>query len=252
MITGLDTSSSTVSALPALARAGYRWIGRYYSRNPRKNLTLDEAQTAARFGLSIVSVWEAAGDHLANFNPKQALADALDANRQADLCLQPRGAPIYFAVDFDPAPAELDEILRYFRDVRASSLRPAGVYGSGLVCQTLLDQKMVEKCWLAGALGWRGSRDFLASNRWSIRQHLPAEGPVGLSIDPDETQEEVEFGAWVPEGQTAPVRDPAAVREATRALQAALVPYGYPPGEIDGDPGPKTLTALAEFRRSKK
>jgi lysozyme len=44
-------------------------------------------------------------------------------------------------------------------------------------------------------------------------------------------------------------RDPMAVADATKALQTALVPYGYA-GLIDGDPGPQTLRAIAEYRRS--
>lgn len=47
-----------------------------------------------------------------------------------------------------------------------------------------------------------------------------------------------------------PTRNPETVIMAIKALQTALVPYGYA-GKIDGAAGPMTQAALAEFRRSR-
>lgn len=253
-ITGLDCASPVTAALPALKRAGYQWVGRYYSRSPAKNLTRVEAVAIAAAGLRVVTVWEARGDQASSFSRSQGSADGGAALAQAHACGQPLGTPIYFAVDFDASPQELDEIGAYFSAARAALVRQylIGVYGSGIVCQMLLNGGEVDRAWLGGAMGWRGSRDFLASNRWQIRQHPPVAGPgVPFQIDQNETQGD--FGGWVPDGAvsppspTPPVRDPQAVIAAAKVLQTALVPYGYR-GRIDGDFGLQSQAALQAFR----
>lgn len=46
-----------------------------------------------------------------------------------------------------------------------------------------------------------------------------------------------------------PPRDRAVAVAIVKALQTALIPWGYA-GKIDGDPGRQTLAAIAEFRRA--
>ncbi len=259
MITGFDCATPVIGYLPALKAAGYQWVGRYYSHNPRKNLTLAEAVAIAAVGLRVVSVWESRGDQISSFSNPQGVLDGVDALRQAAACGQPVGTPIYFAVDFDAASQEMDQIGAYFAGAKfgLGGRYLTGVYGSGLVCQTLLNGGEATRAWLGGAMGWRGSRDFLAGNRWQIRQHPPITGPTGVpfQIDPNEVQGSVGFGSWTPVGAIepgpfVPVHNPAAVVAAVKALQTALVPYGYR-GSIDGDFGPQSQAAMTLFRNQK-
>lgn len=258
MITGFDCAAPVTDYLPAIKAAGYQWIGRYYSHHPAKSLTRDEADAIAAAGLRIVTVWEAAGDSIAGFGAAKGFADGAAALAQAHACGQPLGTPIYFAVDFDAAPQQLDEIGAYFAAVKTAlgGQYLVGVYGSGLVCQMLLNGGEATRTWLGGAMGWRGSRDFLAGNRWQIRQHPPIDGPPGVpfQIDPNEVQGAIGFGSWVPDGAVvasvpAPpsARDPQAVIAAIKALQTVLVSYGYR-GRIDGDWGRQSQTAMQAFK----
>jgi hypothetical protein len=64
----------------------------------------------------------------------------------------------------------------YFREVnrvlKADGRYKIGGYGSGLVCEHLLDKKLVSYCWLAMSTGWPRSKEFLASGRWNlVQQH---------------------------------------------------------------------------------
>ena len=45
-----------------------------------------------------------------------------------------------------------------------------GGYGSGATCNMLLKNKLVDFCWLAMSSGWPGSKQFLASGKWSLVQ----------------------------------------------------------------------------------
>lgn len=63
---------------------------------------------------------------------------------------------------------------RYFRSVnqvlKADGKYKIGAYGSGSVCQHLLNKELVDYCWLAMSTGWPGSKEFHASGKWSLVQ----------------------------------------------------------------------------------
>jgi hypothetical protein len=48
-----------------------------------------------------------------------------------------------------------------------------GAYGSGLICRHLLNQKLVDFCWLGQSTGWPGYQDFRNSQKWSLIQAEP-------------------------------------------------------------------------------
>lgn len=77
--------------------------------------------------------------------------------------------------------AILPFVAQYFDDVRAVFDQhraqtgigyEIGGYGSGLVCDHLLTQGKIRRCWLAQSTGWPGYDAFSASNRWALRQQL--------------------------------------------------------------------------------
>ena len=106
---------------------------------------------------------------------------------------QPAGSAVYFAVDFDASAAEIrTAIIPYFRGVARAFAEDnglpvyrVGVYGSGAVCAAVLDAGLAELAWLSCSTGWSGSRAFLASGRWTLKQRLPAL-IAGLDADPDD------------------------------------------------------------------
>ncbi len=67
-------------------------------------------------------------------------------------------------------------VKHYFAEVnrvlKADGHYRVGGYGSGATCNMLLKNKLVDFCWAAMSTGWPGSKQFLASGRWSMAQQL--------------------------------------------------------------------------------
>lgn len=212
MTKGFDSARPVGGIVPKIKAAGVRFVGRYFSRNPKKNLSAIEAQALSAAGINIVSVWEAAGDHIGAFSAQSGLSDGDDALDCAVSVGQPEGTCIYFAVDFDVGGGDVaTHIIPYFAAVKSvlGDAYKIGVYGSGLVCHALLARQQVSYAWLGGAMGWTGSRGFAS---WNIRQGLPSDPyHFGFQIDPDESRGD-DYGQWIlPERNntlTAPEQTP--------------------------------------------
>lgn len=199
-IQGYDTAETAVPLIAKSLAAKMGFVGRYYGGSPGKDLTLDEARALSDAGLKIVTVFEAHGDSIANFNAAQGAKDAAAALKLALACCQPKGTPIYFAVDCDPTPAQISaNIIPYFaaiKGVLAPAGYPVGNYGSGDVCTTLHFMELATYHWVGGAMGWRGSRAYAAGNRWHILQHLPGDPHgFGRQVDPNDAIDG-DFGGW--------------------------------------------------------
>src|SRR5918997_345674 len=189
----IDTNRRVTNKLTCLGNAGVRSVIRYYARvtrQPEKELTRDEAEAIIEAGLSIGVVSQGAGNSPASFSRQKGLLDGAYARNKGAEIGQPSGSTIYFAVDYDASEGELSaNIIPYFEAV-AETFAPGdglpdydiGVYGSGLVCATLLDRGLASRTWLSQSMGFRGSRTFKRSNRWTISQQLPS--PLcGISVD---------------------------------------------------------------------
>jgi hypothetical protein len=164
---GLDTPQSAMNVASLLKADGMEFVARYYFAGGsfKKLLTKAEAQVITQAGLWIVSVFESGRPVAASyFTTEQAIEDAANAYLCAVHAGQPAGSVIYFAVDGDIAPDDLPAITHYFQIVH-DNLKPrgylVGVYGSGLVCQTLSELGLVAKTWLSMSSGWRGYQDWL-------------------------------------------------------------------------------------------
>lgn len=127
-----------------------------------------------------------------------------------------------------PPEAILPYIRTYFEQIAAvfaehtartgQSYRIGG-YGSGLVCDFVLERGLVDFCWLAQSTGWPGYKDFLTSGRWSLEQQLvttcrdwprKSGGPVSLDFN-RVADGRPDFGQWnepAPRSRsyTAPIR----------------------------------------------
>jgi hypothetical protein len=215
----IDASFDCGDKAALLHGAGVRTIIRYYSRDtirPTKRLTLAEARQFAAAGLRIGIVHEGRrGDRPDNYDHDCGFADGQYAQHYGlEVIGQPRGTAIYFGIDFDATAAQIrDRILPYFQglaDGMSALGGPAyevGVYGSGRTCAAVLDAGLATKAWLAQSTGWAGYTQFLASNRWTMSQAMPAT-IAGVPCDPDTTGIDKEIGDFL---LTEPVADTPAV-----------------------------------------
>lgn len=196
---GLDTEEYCGNLSPG----SVDFVCRYYSRpgNP-KNLTPQEAKAVSALGISIVSVFETSATRAIGASAADGVDDATLAIDQAHACGQPQGSAIYFAVDGDIADASQvhDYTAGFAATCRAAGYR-VGVYGGGNVCAYLRGSGLVDFAWLSGALGFTGSRQYLAEGQWHIRQYVGNALGLevgGLDIDADSGQgdDPQGIGAW--------------------------------------------------------
>ena len=164
-----------------IARRGVKTVIRYYNhRNssalPTKRLESNEAASLEQAGLSLAVVFQqrgGAGGHIEDLDAQSGRADARRAVELATNLDQPHGSAIYFAVDHDYfRQSEVRRIVPYFEEVRnrfGTDYR-IGVYGSGTIGRAMLDRGLVDFVWLAGAVGWSGTRDMLRTDDWALFQ----------------------------------------------------------------------------------
>lgn len=153
--------------------------------------------------MKIVAVWENGFPTTASyFSFKKGIADGTAAYAYAEMTIhQPALTPIYFAVDYDASPSDATgPILEYFRGIVSAfnnmkGSSPGyfiGVYGSGLICRTLLDAGMVTYAWLAQSKGWRESSTFNHYNLKQLMQKMECSGNGGITGDPNESPNDKE------------------------------------------------------------
>lgn len=199
----LDTSQNSHNFVGCMARSGVTAIGRYYTRrrtNP-KILTVDEARALSAAGIRIWPVYQNRHREPTDFGPvkgRQEAEDALDYAR--NVINQPVGSAIYFAADFDASAATLNNSIRPHFEAIARVFAAAGnpyrigVYGSGLVCQGLLDARLAQFTWLSHSSGFRGTAQFKRSRRWNILQLLGVDNFCGFDDDVDPNEINVNNG----------------------------------------------------------
>lgn len=244
---GIDAAFDLSPYTATLQRAGIGWAGRYYSRNPNKDLSPREAQALAAAGIALVSVFEAQGDRVASFTAAQGALDAQVALACAAECGQPAGSTIYFAVDFDAGEAEIAQhVVPYFQAIAGALVGKyvVGAYGSGLVLSRLQARGLAQRLWLAQAGGWAHG---------SLAVPDIKQGPVsaavipGHEVDTDESLSDT-FGAWGPAAAARP--GDGEIVATVKVLQGQLQARGFYKARLDGIAGPQTLAALAAWEHA--
>jgi len=198
--TGIDCANDCSKLGASIKAAGAGFVGRYYrtAHSRYDALTFAEVKSLSTAGLDVVALWESASDKADHFAYSSGVDEGTSAYRQALLSGQPRGTPIYFAVDFDASSTQIaGPILDYFKGIAdgfntISGNAPAfkvGVYGSGLVCAWLKNHNLVTHTWLAMSRKWAG---FNYSD-WNIKQGaaLP-----GLGFDHDSDTARADYGGF--------------------------------------------------------
>src|SRR3984893_16620295 len=205
----LDTSQNSHNLVACLKDKGITAIGRYYTkrRTNSKILTVDEARKLSDAGIKIWAVYQNRHRKPVDFSSVKGKQEAQDALDYAQTVIkQPAGSAIYFSADFDASLAALNSAIRpHFEAIVAAFAAAAnpyriGVYSSGLVCKSLLDNRLVQLTWLSQSSGFRGSPEFKASRRWNILQNLPVRHFCNFEddIDPDQINaDNGDFGGFL-------------------------------------------------------
>jgi hypothetical protein len=208
---GISTNRRCDPFAPCLRENGNQFVFRYHSRTttqPEKRISPVEAAELARGDLDIATVYQDRARLPADFGFARGRLDGLAAHAFAAQIGQPPGSAIYFAVDADFTPREVNGlIVPYFKGLHAgmdeaaggTSTNSIGVYGSGLVCATVRDREHLARfAWLAEATRWFGSDTFTT---WDVRQHRNAgERLCGLGDAWQRCEARDEFGQFRPLG----------------------------------------------------
>ena len=206
----IDTNRNVTKIAAPLKSAGAVTVLRYISAiNPAGEKTVKdaEARAIAAAGLRLGLVCEGWGD----FAHGGISAGA--GERDGEFCrdyLPKLGAPVsaivVYAVDTDATAGEIAKlVIPYFRAVNAAvgGKHRIGVYGSGAVCEAVMDAGLAVLSMTACSLGWSGTRAYLAANKQGLRQHLPGTNPMlaplHLDYDPNDVRAGVtDIGDYVP------------------------------------------------------
>ena len=177
----VDTSVPVDDAfLGTMKEVGVGTIIRYYDHVDEtirgKTLHKSERDLIAGHGFAIAVVFQHYNQKFASFTPERGAADAKRSLVLAEENSQPPNSAIYFGVDGGwKTPEQLANIEAYFRAVAAGMAGSGyriGVYGSGLVCRTLLGKGLAELCWLSNARTWPEYEPYRRSLKWKLLQRL--------------------------------------------------------------------------------
>jgi len=199
---GIDLPIDSRDVSSELRGSGVDFVARYY-RDPASRwptLSAEEARTVSSAGMRIVVVFESHSHQPAYFSYATGYNDGQTAYRQARQIDQPPGSAIYFAVDYNAPPPDIQgPIDRYFRGVLAGMTAAAGhgpeyrigVYGSGAVCQYMKQMRLARYTWLSNSTAWYG---YNRLTDWDIRQgmRLPS-----LTFDHDSNEARGEYGGFL-------------------------------------------------------
>lgn len=273
MIIGFDADQDCARVAHAAKAKGASFVCRYL-----KNLTTVEREALHAAGLAIVLIFESTADRAMGGAPSGA-TDGARALNQAKALGAPEGAAIYATADFDPTPAQEDDVLAYFAgfrtqirgltatsgDLNTFSGFALGIYASGAICQLALDQSVADYAWLAGGLRMRGSQAFHDTGRAAIEQDVGDKRglDLGIGIDSDIALVE-DYGSWQqppaqavsPPPPISPQRvlrltDPPTTGPDVGHLQSQLASLGFDPGTIDGVFGKRTAAAVRALQTAR-
>jgi hypothetical protein len=178
-----------------LTAAGYKFVVRYLSHSPEKNLTADEAQALTSAGIAVVCNWETTADAPRRGFGRGA-SDAAEAQQQAAACGMPADRPIYFSVDWDVQAGDMDAVDAYFDGVASViGVARTGAYSSYDALASLLASGRIRWAWQSCSTAFSGGRNrfpYPGIQLWQNRTPFTFDG-----ADVDGNQALVaDFGQW--------------------------------------------------------
>jgi len=204
-VKGIDYAFNPHPAIASIKAGGFGFVCRYMSPLPvndanGKNLLPAECAALLAAGLGVVDVEESDAARMQGGHPAGA-ADAQHGDAVTKALGMP-GIPVYFACDWDAAPADQAAINAYL-DGAASVIGHArtGIYGGFWPLSRALDAGKAAYAWQTSA--WSGGQ-------WDPRAHIRQSGSAvigGTVVDLDEAVK-ADFGQW-PRPVPAPADLPA-------------------------------------------
>jgi hypothetical protein len=151
-ISGLDFAWGN-PPYDTVKRAGYRFVMRYVSHDPGKDLDGPELKEWHKRGIGVGLVYESTAGRALQ-GESAGITDAEYADHRCKELGLP-GLPVYFAVDFDATDAQKPKILNYINGAaKALGKDRVGVYGSFYVVRYLAGKKACKWFWQTYA--WSG------------------------------------------------------------------------------------------------
>ena len=174
-----------------LRSQGVGFIVRYGSRDPSKNLTQSELDSALAAGFSVAVVWQEGKTQMTR-GYSGGQQDARDADEFINSLGLP-GIPVYYSCDFDPQSSDWAAIDAYLEGtISVTGLDRNGGYGGKAFITREFDRDKLTYGWQTYA--WSGS-----PTQWDTRAQLRQVNNdisvCGGTIDWDESHSE-DFGQW--------------------------------------------------------
>jgi Domain of unknown function (DUF1906) len=167
--------------LAAMKANGIKTVIRYYDHEaetlPGKTLHAAERHMITDSGFDIGVVFQHWNNRFSSFTAERGRQDAERSLVLAAENDQNKGSAIYFGVDgswqTSTEVAHIEEYFESINDIMKDKGYRVGVYGSGLICEKLLDARLASLCWLANARGWPKYKSYYDSKGWALAQSLP-------------------------------------------------------------------------------
>jgi peptidoglycan hydrolase-like protein with peptidoglycan-binding domain len=191
----------------ALREAGYLIIGRYLDELPgglKKKIRPGELKTIFAHGLKVFPISQYLGRTRNYFTGEQGIKDA---ERAHDAAVEHGFNPdtvLYFAVDYDAAPNDVEShIVPYFNGVvtglttKGKRYVPA-VYGPRAVCSQLAEKVGTRFSFIAGmSTGYTGNLGHPLPTNWSFNQI------AGVTLDTEDGKLSIDKNTYRPDSDVA-------------------------------------------------
>lgn len=198
----------------AMKAAGVRFVCRYMSNDPSKDIGASELKALLAAGIDVALVWESAAGRMKGGHAAGA-DDATRANARVKSLGMPH-IPVYFAADWDVTPAQQAQVNDYL-DGAASviGLKRTGLYGGYWPVSRARAAKKASYFW--GTIAWSGSNWKTASWKPHIMQSVFVNlGGVVCDVDHSHADD---FGQW-PRPETLPAMIKADGKASFKTLSA--------------------------------
>lgn len=198
--TALDACVDCTHAHAELVMLGFDTLLRYGAAAPWKCIGPAEARSMQAHGLKLALIYEVSAKDVLLGAEEGAKAGAHALAFAPTVGLPPNnGSVVYPTADFDVTAAEIPTAIAYARAfVAACPGYGIGFYANGLLNDHLFAAGITKARWITQSMGFTGTRESLAANRYEIAQRLPAR-VAGLGVDPDSLREPgLDIGARVP------------------------------------------------------
>jgi LysM repeat protein len=190
-LNGIDCATKlTASSIAGLKSSGIEYVCRYLG-NSWKSMDKTEAVEILNAGLKIASIWETNPTNVSYFTTNQGISDGKEASTYASSIGQANGSAIYFAVDYDAQPSDMNAILDYFLGIRQGldQSYKVGVYGSYAVLDMIYSHQAADFYWQTTTWSRGNVANFINILQYGFNQTI-----AGIQVDYDQFSNTA--GSW--------------------------------------------------------